>query len=178
VTTTDTYASCQRAKYIYNFQHSWCSRHILFLFNKTHLNNKHWGGQKCLQNRGRKTWREETTGRIILHWILNMTWIDLAQDKAQCWARVNTVMNLRFPWGYSSHHQTACFKVTEGLHSPYRAALSQQYSVARFAKLRVLSCLHSPGLRRSCSNVVRICCDLEACDLVTAAIVTWLGGPC
>jgi hypothetical protein len=34
---------------------------------------------------------------------------------------------------------------------PYRAALSQQQSVDRFAALRVLSCLHSPDLRCSAS---------------------------
>jgi hypothetical protein len=69
---------------------------------------------------------------------------------------------------YSSSHQTACFKATEGLPpSPYRAALNHQYS---FATLRVLSCLHSPVLRCSCYNVVRFCCDREACDLVTATV--------
>jgi hypothetical protein len=53
---------------------------------------------------------------------------------------------------------------------PSRAALSQQYSVASFATLQVLSCLHSPGLRCSCCNVVRFCCDLEACNLMTATV--------
>jgi hypothetical protein len=48
--------------------------------------------------------------------------------------------------------------------------LSQQYSVASFAALRVLSCLHSPGLRCSCCNVVRCCCDLQSFNLVTATI--------
>jgi hypothetical protein len=38
---------------------------------------------------------------------------------------------------------------------PYRAAPSQQYSVARFATLLVLSCRHSPGLRCSCCSVLR-----------------------
>jgi hypothetical protein len=32
-------------------------------------------------------------------------------------------------------------------NAPYRAALSQQYSVASVATPRVLSCFHSPGLR-------------------------------
>jgi hypothetical protein len=36
--------------------------------------------------------------------------------------------------------------------------------------LRVLSCLHLPGLRCLCCNVVRFCCDLEACNLVMATI--------
>jgi hypothetical protein len=66
---------------------------------------------------------------------------------------------------YSSRQQIACFKATEGLHSPYRAALCHQYSVASFATLRVLGCLHSPGLRCSCCNVARFFCDPEACDV-------------
>jgi hypothetical protein len=57
----------------------------------------------------------------------------------------------------------------EVLHPAYRAALSHQYSIAT---LRVLSCLHSPGLRCSCCNVVRFCCDLEAYNLVMAITVT------
>jgi hypothetical protein len=52
----------------------------------------------------------------------------------------------------STRHQIACFKATEGLRPPYRAALSQQYSVASFGTVRVLSCLHSPGLRSSFCN--------------------------
>jgi hypothetical protein len=74
---------------------------------------------------------------------------------------------------YSSRHQIACFKATKGLHpaARFRAARSQQYSVARFASLRVLSCLHSPGLRCSCCNVVRFCCDLEASNSVTTTVV-------
>jgi hypothetical protein len=43
-------------------------------------------------------------------------------------------------------------------------APSHRYSVASFATLRVMSCLHSPGLLCSCCNVVRFCCDLEACN--------------
>jgi hypothetical protein len=52
----------------------------------------------------------------------------------------------------NSRHQIACFNATEGYH--HRAALSQQYSVASCATLRVLSCLHSPVLRCSCCNIV------------------------
>jgi hypothetical protein len=70
---------------------------------------------------------------------------------------------------YSSRHQTACFKATEVLHLFYRAALSHQYNVANFAKLRLASCLHSSGLRCSCCNVVRLRCVLQPCNLVTAA---------
>jgi hypothetical protein len=55
--------------------------------------------------------------------------------------------------------------------SPYHAALSNQFSVATFATLRVLNCLHSPGLHCSCYNVVRYCCDLEACNLVMEKVV-------
>jgi hypothetical protein len=72
---------------------------------------------------------------------------------------------------YSRRHQIPCFKATEGLHPPYRAAVSHKYSVSSFATLRVLSCLHSPGFRCSCCDVVRFFCDLEACNLVTATIV-------
>jgi hypothetical protein len=43
---------------------------------------------------------------------------------------------------YSSCHEIASFKATEGLHPSYRAALSHQYRAASFATLRVLSCLH------------------------------------
>jgi hypothetical protein len=53
---------------------------------------------------------------------------------------------------------------------PYCATLSEQYSMASFTTLQFLSCLHSPGLHCSCCNVVRFCCDLEACNLVTATI--------
>jgi hypothetical protein len=48
----------------------------------------------------------------------------------------------------SGHHHTAHLKATEGLQTPspprlFRAAVSQQYSVARFAALQVMICLHS-----------------------------------
>jgi hypothetical protein len=68
----------------------------------------------------------------------------------------------------SSRHQIACFKATEGLPPP--ADLRQPYCGASFATLLDPSCLHSPGRRCSCSNGVRFCCDLEACNLVTATI--------
>jgi hypothetical protein len=66
-----------------------------------------------------------------------------------------------------SRHQTACFKATEGLHlpPPFCAAQTHQHSVATL--LRFERCLHWPGLRCSCCNVVRFCCDPEACNLVT-----------
>jgi hypothetical protein len=54
---------------------------------------------------------------------------------------------------------------------PFRSALSHQYSVATFTTLRVLSCIHSPGSRYSSCNVIRFCCDLQVCNLVTANIV-------
>jgi hypothetical protein len=76
----------------------------------------------------------------------------------------------------SSRHQIPCFKATERLqppHLPLRTVLSQQYSVVSFATLRVMSCLHSSGLRCWCCNVVRFCCDLEAWNLVTATIVCY-----
>jgi hypothetical protein len=46
-----------------------------------------------------------------------------------------------------------------------RLALSQQHGVPSLLEVRVLSCLHSPGLRISCYNVVRFFCALEACNL-------------
>jgi hypothetical protein len=71
---------------------------------------------------------------------------------------------------YSSRHQIAFFKATEELYHPYRAALCQPYSVASFATVRVLNCLHSPGLSCSCCNGVRFCCGLEACNLEMVTI--------
>jgi hypothetical protein len=75
---------------------------------------------------------------------------------------------------YSSRRQFACFKATEGLHPPFRAALSHQYSVASYTKLRVLSCLHSPGHCCSCCNVLQFCWDSEACNLVTPTIYAFI----
>jgi hypothetical protein len=43
----------------------------------------------------------------------------------------------------SDRHQIAGIKATEGLLSPYRAALNQQYRVVSFATQLVLSCLYS-----------------------------------
>jgi hypothetical protein len=80
-------------------------------------------------------------------------------------------LQLLWPWLKSSCHQIACFKATEGLLHPHRAAGSHQYSDVSFATLLVVSCLHSPGLRCLCCNGVRFICDLEVCNLVTATIV-------
>jgi hypothetical protein len=71
---------------------------------------------------------------------------------------------------YGSRHQIAYFKATDGLQPTYREALSHQYSVASIATLRVPNYLYSPGLCCSFCNVGRFCCDLEACNLVTATI--------
>jgi hypothetical protein len=78
----------------------------------------------------------------------------------------------------SNHRKTSCFMATEGLHSPshttpYHMAKSHQYRVASFAALRILSSRYSPGLCCSCCNVVRFSCDLEACNLVTATVVSF-----
>jgi hypothetical protein len=54
----------------------------------------------------------------------------------------------------------------------YSAAQIRQYSVASFATLRLLNCLHSPVLRCSYCNVVRSYCDSEACNLVVVIIYT------
>jgi hypothetical protein len=70
----------------------------------------------------------------------------------------------------SSRHLIAYFKASEGLHPPYSTTRSHQHSVASFATLRVLNCLHSPGLCCSCCNIVRFCCGLDACSLLTATI--------
>jgi hypothetical protein len=64
----------------------------------------HGNRKKCIQNFDHKIWREETTWntdeRIILIWILknqDVDWNYLVQDKDQCHAVVNMVMNLQFP---------------------------------------------------------------------------------
>lgn len=69
---------------------------------------------------------------------------------------------------YSSHYHIKCFKATEGLYSPYYAAVCHQHCVAT---VRVLSCLPSPALRCSYCNIGRLCCDLKACNMVTAIII-------
>jgi hypothetical protein len=53
---------------------------------------------------------------------------------------------------------------------PLPRGSKSQYTVSSFDTLRVLSCLYSPGLCCSCCNVERFCCDLEACNLVTATL--------
>jgi hypothetical protein len=74
-------------------------------------------------------------------------------------------------YSFCSRHQISWLKATEGLHPPYHAALSQHCTVASFATLQVASCIHSLVLHCSCCNVVRLCCDLEARNLVTPTIV-------
>jgi hypothetical protein len=77
---------------------------------------------------------------------------------------------------YSSRHHIACFKAMErDFALPYHAARSHQYSVTSFATPRVLSRLHSSGLRWPCGNVVRFWCDLEACTLETATLASTYG---
>jgi hypothetical protein len=70
----------------------------------------------------------------------------------------------------SNRHQTACL-ATEGLHPPPLLTAMHCVNKTAFAMLRVLICFHSPELRCSCCDDVRFCCDLEACNLVTAAVV-------
>jgi hypothetical protein len=55
-------------------------------------------------------------------------------------------------------------------HTRYCVDVNQTYNIASFATLLLPSCIHSPGLRCSCYNVTRFYCNLEACNLVTAAI--------
>jgi hypothetical protein len=76
---------------------------------------------------------------------------------------------------YSDHHQIACHKAMERLHPPYHGSKSTvQCCYNTFAMLRVLSCVHSPGLCCSCFSVVRFCCDREACNLVMVTIILGL----
>jgi hypothetical protein len=63
----------------------------------------------CIRNYGQKTLRKRPLGRYRLRWEGNIRkdlreigWeivdsIHLVQDRDQCWAVVNTVMNFRFP---------------------------------------------------------------------------------
>jgi hypothetical protein len=55
--------------------------------------------------------------------------------------------------------------------SPYRVAPSHQHNAASSATVRVLSRLHSSALRSLCCSVVRFCCDLETCHLLTATTI-------
>jgi hypothetical protein len=92
------------------------------------------------------------------------------------WDRTRKLLNVSFV-RCTGRHNIACFKATEGLQtspSPYRAAGSHQYSVARFATLQLLSCLHSPGLRCLCCKLVRFCCALETWNFVTAVYNHWI----
>jgi hypothetical protein len=69
---------------------------------------------------------------------------------------------------HSIRHQIAFFKTMERLHHPYRAALSQQYSVACFAT--VSSELSS--LARAPLFVLQRCMvHLEVCNFVTTTII-------
>jgi hypothetical protein len=72
---------------------------------------------------------------------------------------------------YRSRHQIACFKATEGLHSSLPRGSKSPVQRCQLCYTAGSSCIHSPALRCSCCNVIRFCCDLEACNLVTAAIV-------
>jgi hypothetical protein len=106
------------------------------------------------------------TGELHLHKAFDMFQIQVTETKRMY--NEEHILKLH----YSSSHQIACFKVTEGLHpTPLSARLlSQLYNVASFATVQVMSCLHSPELRCSCRNVVRFCCDLKACNLLRTSI--------
>jgi hypothetical protein len=71
----------------------------------------------------------------------------------------SNVRNLAW-WHYSSRHQIACFKATEGL-PPLTARL--WVTIAAISELSSLA-----WATLFCYNVVRFLCDLEACSLVTA----------
>jgi hypothetical protein len=77
-------------------------------------------------------------------------------------------------FSYGRSHQMLCFKAAWRLHTPLRATLSLQYSVAIFNTLLVMSCLHSPEIRYKCCNTVRFCCGLEASNLFTPTTVEWV----
>jgi hypothetical protein len=86
-----------------------------------------------------------------LYWTLSQaTWIQNKQSRLK--------LQASRPW----KNFTAC----------YRTARSQEHSAASFATLRVLNCLHSPGVLCSSSNVVGFCCDFEDRNLLTAATIT------
>jgi hypothetical protein len=67
------------------------------------------GGEKCIYDIGGKARRTEPLGRPRRRWVDNIKidlreiewdgvdWIDLAQDRDQLRALVNTMMNLRVP---------------------------------------------------------------------------------
>jgi hypothetical protein len=67
--------------------------------------------EKSINSFGRITWKEEKFGRRRRKWRDNIgielseiewkdvEWIRLAHDKNQCWAFVNTVMNIGIPKG-------------------------------------------------------------------------------
>jgi hypothetical protein len=100
------------------------------------------------------------------------SWRSLLRVSCTSVASLFTFAHMHVPffcYEISSRHQIACFKATVRSPPPsHRAAVSQQYSVAR---LLVLSCLYSLCLRCSCCNVVWFCCDLEACSLVMAVVI-------
>jgi hypothetical protein len=89
-------------------------------------------------------------------------------------AHTHTILLVYADLHYTSRHQIACFKATEGLHPPYRSALNHQYSVASFATLLVLRCLHSSGLRCSCCNIVRFYYDLAAYIVLVLALISYV----
>jgi hypothetical protein len=47
--------------------------------------------------RPRRRWENNITLDLRERWIDGVNWIQLAQERVQWWAFVNTVMNLRFP---------------------------------------------------------------------------------
>jgi hypothetical protein len=67
--------------------------------------------------------------------------------------RISSTVLCGYMFSYGSCHKTTCFKGAEGFHPYNRLALSQQYRVASFATMQILSCIHSPRRRCSYSTV-------------------------
>jgi hypothetical protein len=94
----DLYSSPSIIRMIKSRRLRWAG-HVSGMERKGMHKGVRWESQK-----ERDHWEDlEVGGRIILRWLLReigcggMDWIDLAQDKDQWRALMNTVMNLRVP---------------------------------------------------------------------------------
>jgi hypothetical protein len=131
------------------------------------------------------------------HFAYDLNMNDSHQYNLQCGRNMWCYFLLKHLWALllytttvcCSHHQIACFKVTEGFHTctwtharthtdthththththPYHATLSQQYSTVNFDMLQALSCLHLPGPCCKCCSSIQFFCDFEACNIMIA----------
>jgi hypothetical protein len=94
--------------------------------------------------------------RAVLGQTVSAAWRPLAKQYSPACGVVH------IGYYYSSRHQIAFFKAAEGHHPPppYSAAARQRAASCELSSLAWVRCL--------CCNIVRLCCGLEACDLVTA----------